>query len=104
MTVKAGIPEFFQTEEGWNAKVSGERTYATENTEKRDETWKFPVTVPANSKLRAKLSIGRADIDLPYNATVEITTTDGSVLTYDVCGNYNGVGYTKAIFSASPVE
>ena len=104
VTVKAGIPEITEVEAGWKLKVSGQRTYEMENTEKKTEKWTFPFTVPANSKLQAKLSMGRADIDLPYNATVEITTTDGSVLTYDVRGIYNGIEYTKAIFSASLVE
>ena len=103
-SVKAGIPQLVQAKAEWSLKMSVQGTYEMENTKKVTEKWTFPVKVPENSKVEAKLSIGRANIDLPYEAKLQITTTDGSVLTFKVHGVYNGVQYTKGIFSVKPLQ
>lgn len=93
--VKAGVPEVAGTEKNYTFTVSVSGTYSQENTEERTETWKFPVDVPARRTVDAVMSIGRADISLPYNAQVRVITTDGSELVFDVNGTYEGVTYTK---------
>lgn len=93
--VSAGIPEIAQAEAGYSFKVSVSGTYGQENTEEKSETWTFPVKVPPHTDVEATMSIGHADISLPYNAKVKIVTTDGAELIFAVNGTYEGITYTK---------
>ena len=97
VSVTAGIPEVFSTTAGWELKVSVSGTYETENTKTKEETWNFPVTVPPKTKVLASISIGKADINIPYTGNIVMTTTDGSELTYAVKGTYTGVSYTNVM-------
>ncbi|MFW2350392.1 jacalin-like lectin [Qipengyuania sp.] len=102
--VTAGIPIVAQTETGFSFKVSVSGTYGQENTEEKTETWKFPIKVPAKTTVDATMTIGRADISLPYNAQVKVVTTDGSELVFDVNGSYDGITYTKVHVKVTDVN
>ena len=97
VSVTAGIPEVASTTTGWGFKVSVSGTYGMENTETKEEKWTFPIKVPAKSKVHVTISMGKADIDLPYTGKIVMTTTDDSQLTFDVNGAYTGVSYTDVI-------
>lgn len=101
--VKAGIPEVVEVEAGYSFKVSVSSTYSQENTETKSEKWEFPVTVPAHQTIEAKVAIGRADISLPYQAKVRVTTTDGNQWVFNVSGVYEGITYTKATVSLKQI-
>lgn len=101
--VKAGIPAVVEAEAGYSFKVSVSGTYGQENTETKSEKWEFPVTVPARQTIEAIVAIGRADISLPYQANVRVTTTDGSQLEFKVSGVYEGITYTKATVSVKEI-
>ncbi|MCA1749117.1 MAG: jacalin-like lectin [Parasphingopyxis sp.] len=101
--VTAGVPIVAQAEGGFSFKVSVSGTYGQENTEEKTETWKFPVKVPPHKTVDATMSIGRADISLPYSAKVKIVTTDDAELIFAVNGNYEGITYTKVNVSVRDV-
>ena len=103
VSVKAGIPEVAETTAGWGLKVSVSGTYGMENTEEKTETWTFPINVPPKTSLQCTLAIGKADIDLPYTGKIVMTTTDGSVLQFDVNGTYAGITYTDVKLSLQKV-
>ena len=103
VSVKAGIPELAEVTTGYSFKVSVSGTYGMENTTERTEKWNFPVNVPANSKVKATVSIGKADINLQYTGHILIKTTDGSELKFDVNGIYIGVAYTDVKFTLAKV-
>ncbi|KAI5093363.1 hypothetical protein C0J45_16501 [Silurus meridionalis] len=73
-----------------------ERSYTLEFTEEKTESFSFPITVPPGKTVDAIVTIGRANIDLPYNGTVKITCVNGSVLQFPTSGTYKGINYTKA--------
>ena len=97
-TVKAGIPEVFETTTGYGLKASVSSTYGMENSTESTEIMNFPIKIPAKSRIKATVSMGRADIDLRYTARIEMRTTDGSELSFIVEGNYHGVTYTDVRF------
>jgi hypothetical protein len=101
--VKAGLPEVAEVEKSFQFKVSVSGTYGQENTSSKTETWVFPITVPPHKTVEASISIGRADITLPYNASVRVTTTDGSELVFKVNGTYFGIAYTKVFVDVREV-
>jgi hypothetical protein len=104
VTVKAGVPKVAETEKGFSFKVSASGTWGQENTTSKSEKWEFPITVPPHQTIEAIVSIGRADISLPYSAKVRIITTDGSKWDFNVSGVYEGITYTKATVSVNPID
>ena len=96
VSVKAGIPELAETSTGWSLKVSVSGTYGMENTETKTVKWSFPINIPSKTNANATISMGSADIDLPYTARLVLTTTDGSELIIPVKGVYTGVAFTRA--------
>lgn len=104
ISVKAGVPKVFEGSAGWQFKIGDERTWKQENVEKKTEKWEFPITVPAGKKVEINVSIGRADVSLAYQAKVRLTTTDNSVLEFDVHGTYEGITYTQATISVRAIN
>ncbi|RVE75192.1 hypothetical protein OJAV_G00014580 [Oryzias javanicus] len=96
VNVQAGIPEVVEVSGGFSFTVGVEASYGLENTVERTETLSFPVQVPPNKSVEVDITIGRATVDLPYTATVEITCYNDSVLKFNTSGEYKGVTYTDA--------
>ncbi|XP_028660104.1 aerolysin-like protein isoform X3 [Erpetoichthys calabaricus] len=96
MTVQAGIPIVAEVKEEFAFKLGVSSTYAMETTEERTETMSYVIKVPPGKTMDINVTIGRANVDLPYEATVVVTCTNGSTYQYDKTGVYKGVTYTDA--------
>ncbi|XP_028660103.2 aerolysin-like protein isoform X2 [Erpetoichthys calabaricus] len=96
MSVQAGIPEVAEVEQEFTFNLSPSSTYAVESTEERTETMSYVINVPPGKTMDINVTIGRANVDLPYEATVVVTCTNGSTYQYDKTGVYKGVTYTDA--------
>uniref|UniRef100_A0A3B3DN51 Jacalin-type lectin domain-containing protein n=2 Tax=Oryzias melastigma TaxID=30732 RepID=A0A3B3DN51_ORYME len=96
MSVQAGIPGIVEVSSSFGFTTGVESSYGLENTEERTESFSFPVQVPPKKRVEVDITIGRATVDLPYTATVEITCYNDSVLRFNTSGEYNGVTYTDA--------
>ena len=103
VSVKAGVPKLVEILGKFSLTLSVSSTHGTENTTERTEKWNFPVNVPAKSKIQATVSIGKADINLPYTGNILMKTTDGSELKFAVKGNYTGVEYTDVKFTLASI-
>ncbi|XP_077083335.1 aerolysin-like protein [Siphateles boraxobius] len=95
MEVKAVIPKVVEATTGFQFTVGSENTYNLENTDERTETLTTDVDVPPGKKLDVSITIGRANLDLPYTGTVKITCRNGRVLQYGTKGSYKGITYTE---------
>ncbi|KAK0144695.1 Aerolysin-like protein [Merluccius polli] len=93
-SVTAGIPEIASVSAGYSMTVGAEQTTSMTQRETKTESDAVKVKVPAGKKVSVEVSVGRADIDLPYSATVKITCKNGSKLVFPSTGQYNGVSYT----------
>ncbi|XP_046731347.1 aerolysin-like protein [Silurus meridionalis] len=94
--VKAGIPNILEISGGFSYTMGTERSYTLEFTEEKTESFSFTITVPPGKTVDAIVTIGWANIDLPYTGTVKITCVNGSVLQFPTSGTYKGINYTKA--------
>ncbi|KAK2913340.1 hypothetical protein Q8A67_001739 [Cirrhinus molitorella] len=92
--VKAGIPGLAEMTAGYSFSIGVENTYSHEYSVERKETLSTPVDIPPKKKVDVNISIGRATFDLPYTGTMIITCKNGSVLKYEIKGQYKGVAYT----------
>ena len=103
VSVTAPIPKLVKITPDFSLKVSVSSTRGAENTTEKTLKWNFPVNVPASSKVKATVTIGKADINLPYTGRILMKTTDGSELTFNVKGNYTGITYTDVHFTLDNV-
>ncbi|XP_056468391.1 aerolysin-like protein [Gadus chalcogrammus] len=94
LTVTAGIPGVAEVSGGLSLTVGAAQTSSTTSSETATESDEVTVTVPAGKTVKVEASVGRADINLPYSATVKIRCLNGSELRFKSTGNYNGVAYT----------
>ncbi|XP_048026801.1 aerolysin-like protein [Megalobrama amblycephala] len=92
--VKAGIPMVAEETAGFSVSVGLESTYSQEYTEERTETLSTNIDVPPGTQVDVSITIARANFDLPYTGTMQITCTNGSMLKYKTEGTYKGVNYT----------
>ena len=101
--VTAGIPEVASSTTGFSLTVSVSGSYGMSTTTTKNEKWTFPIIVPAKANAVATVSMGKANINLPYNARIVMTTTDGSTLQFRVNGIYKGVSYTKVFVKVKSI-
>ncbi|XP_032836360.2 aerolysin-like protein [Petromyzon marinus] len=96
ISVKAGIPDVVEVESGFSFTVGTESTRGVENSESKTELLSFDVTVPPGKTTVIDITIGRADIDLPYKGTVRMSLLNGATFDIPMEGVYKGLAYTKA--------
>ncbi|CAL8375996.1 unnamed protein product [Arctogadus glacialis] len=94
MSVTAEIPGVAEVSGGFSLTMGVEQTSSMTSSATVTESDEVNVTVPAGKTMSVEVSVGRAVIDLPYSATVEITCLNGSELRFKSTGNYKGVSYT----------
>ena len=104
MSVEAGIPELVKVSAGYSLTVGAEQSSSMTNTETITESDAVKVKVPAGKKVSVEVSVGRANIDLAYSATVKITCKNGSELVFPSTGQYNGVAYTTVAVKTTETE
>ncbi|XP_059915544.1 aerolysin-like protein [Gadus macrocephalus] len=94
MSVHAGIPKLVGGSGGFSLTTGAVLLSTMNSSETITESDEVNVTVPARKTVSVDLTVGRADINLPYSATVKITCMNGSELVFPSTGNYSGVAYT----------
>ncbi|NP_001124119.1 Natterin-like protein-like [Danio rerio] len=102
--VKAGVPVVKVVPTGFSISVGAENTSVVEKIEEGIEVLAIPVDVPPQMKATVDVTIGRADFDLPYTGTVEITCKNGSVLQYETKGQCKGITYTDLIVNIQETD
>ncbi|XP_015201480.2 aerolysin-like protein [Lepisosteus oculatus] len=95
MQVKAGIPELAEVSTGFSWTVGVQDTYGVENKTETTEKLSFKIQVPAGKTMEVAITLGHANVDLPYKGIVKVTCRNGSVLEFDTSGVYKGLNYTK---------
>ena len=60
-----------------------------------EESFHFPVTVPAGKSIRATALLYEGNIDTPYTAEMKYTLDSGKEFQYSVSGTYHGVAMDK---------
>ncbi|KAK6303970.1 hypothetical protein J4Q44_G00264240 [Coregonus suidteri] len=96
VSVKAGIPELVEVSSGYSLTVGVEHSTSLQKTETITEADTIQLKIPPWKTLDVEVTVGRANIDLDYRATVKVTCMNGSQLVFPSNGTYNGVTYTSA--------
>nr|XP_006630213.1 PREDICTED: natterin-like protein [Lepisosteus oculatus] len=95
MQVTAGIPGLVEASTGFSWTVGNEDTYKLENKTETKEELSFKIQVPAKKTMEVAITLGHANVDLPYKGTVKVTCRNGSVLWFNTRGVYKGLTYTE---------
>ncbi|XP_073713963.1 aerolysin-like protein [Misgurnus anguillicaudatus] len=95
MEVRAGVPGIVEVSAGFSYTVGTENTYSSKQKDERTQTESFKIDVPPKKKVDVHITIGRCSFDLPYTGTIRVMTEDGTMLTYETKGQFEGITYTK---------
>ncbi|KAM9506568.1 aerolysin-like protein isoform 1-T3 [Salvelinus alpinus] len=96
VSVKAGIPDLVEVSSGFSLTVGVEQSTSLEKTETVTESDTINLKIPPGKTMDVEITVGRANIDLDYRATVKVTCMNGSQLVFPSNGIYTGVTYTSA--------
>ncbi|KAM9506579.1 aerolysin-like protein isoform 1-T2 [Salvelinus alpinus] len=96
VSVKAGIPDLVDVSPGFSLTVGVEQSTSLQKTETITESDTITVKIPPGKTMDVEVTVGRANIDLDYRATVKVTCMNGSQLVFPSNGIYTGVSYTSA--------
>ncbi|MBN3291895.1 AEP1 protein, partial [Polypterus senegalus] len=96
MSIQAAIPEFNLIDNEFSLTLGTPSTYELESSDEKTENLIYIIKVPPGKSMDVRVTFGRADIHLPYKATVEVTCIDGTTYQYEKSGIYKGVAYTNA--------
>ena len=89
--VTAGIPEVASTTTGfsWTVSMSATHTLSSTNTETR--TWSWPLVCPPHRRIMGDATMYSDDIDIDYEAKMELQLENGKKYQYEVKGVYSGM-------------
>ncbi|XP_055788584.1 aerolysin-like protein isoform X3 [Salvelinus fontinalis] len=96
VSVKAGIPDLVEVASGFSLTVGVEHSTSLEKTETITESDTINLKIPPGKTMDVEITVGRANIDLDYEANVKVTCMNGSQLVFPSKGVYTGVTYTSA--------
>ncbi|XP_038867204.1 aerolysin-like protein [Salvelinus namaycush] len=96
VSVKAGIPDLVEVSSGFSLTVGVEHSTSLEKTETITESDTINLKIPPGKTMDVEVTVGRANIDLDYEANVKVTCMNGSQLVFPSKGVYTGVTYTSA--------
>uniref|UniRef100_A0A674D1C5 Jacalin-type lectin domain-containing protein n=1 Tax=Salmo trutta TaxID=8032 RepID=A0A674D1C5_SALTR len=96
VSVKAGIPDLVEVSSGFSLTVGVEQSTSLQKTETITESDTINVKIPPGKTMDVEITMGKANIDLDYRATVKVTCMNGSQLVFPSNGIYTGVTYTSA--------
>ncbi len=107
--VKAGFPILAEAKVKVTAKVSVSTTHSRQSSKTTEQSFSFPVTVPAGKNMQATATLYEGDIDTEYTANMVYTLDSGMTFQYAVRGTYNGVSASQAVvtyvsFTNAPSE
>ena len=101
--VSAGFPILAEGKVSTSLTVSASSTYQRDNTETNTKSYQFPITVPANTKVRATVTLYEGDIKVDYEANMKYVLDSGKEFEYHVKGIYNGVAVSEAVVSVNQI-
>ncbi|CDQ86753.1 aerolysin-like protein isoform X2 [Oncorhynchus mykiss] len=96
VSVKAGIPDLVEVTSGFSLTVGVEQSTSLQKTETITESDTINLKIPPGKTMDVEITVGRANIDLDYEAKVKVTCMNGSQLVFPSNGIYTGVTYTSA--------
>nr|XP_023997539.1 aerolysin-like protein [Salvelinus alpinus] len=96
VSVKAGIPDLVEVTSGFSLTVGVEHSTSLQKTETITESDTINLKIPPGKTMDVEVTVGRANIDLDYEANVKVTCMNGSQLVFPSKGVYTGVTYTSA--------
>ncbi|XP_064812341.1 aerolysin-like protein [Oncorhynchus masou masou] len=96
VSVKAGIPDLVEVSSGFSLTVGVEQSTSLQKTETITESDTISLKIPPGKTMDVEITVGKANIDLDYRATVKVTCMNGSQLVFPSNGIYTGVTYTSA--------
>ncbi|KAM9506581.1 aerolysin-like protein isoform 1-T2 [Salvelinus alpinus] len=99
VSVKAGIPDLVEVSSGFSLTVGVEDFTSLHKTETITESGTITVKIPPGKTMDVEITMGKANIDLDYRATVKVTCMNGSQLLFPSNGIYTGVTYTSVRMS-----
>ena len=102
--VSAGFPILAEGKVSTSLTVSASSTYQRENTETKTQSFQFPITVPANTNVKATATLYEGDIKISYEAEMKYILDSGKEFEYHVNGIYSGVAVSEAVVSVDPVS
>ncbi|XP_064812194.1 aerolysin-like protein [Oncorhynchus masou masou] len=99
VSVKAGIPDLVEVASGFSLTVGVEQSTSLQKTETITESGTINVKIPPGKTMDVEITMGRANIDLDYEAIVKVTCMNGSQLVFPSKGIYTGVAYSSLTLS-----
>ncbi|XP_038842372.1 aerolysin-like protein [Salvelinus namaycush] len=99
VSVKAGIPDLVEVTSGFSLTVGVEQSTSLQKTETITESGTINLKIPPGKTMDVEITMGKANIDLDYRATVKVTCMNGSQLVFPSNGIYTGVTYTSVRMS-----
>ena len=99
VSVKAGIPDLVEVTSGFSLTVGVEQSTSLQKTETITESDTINLKIPPGKTMDVEITVGRANIDLDYEAKVKVTCMNGSQLVFPSNGIYTGVAYTSLTLS-----
>uniref|UniRef100_A0A4W5KQZ3 Aerolysin-like C-terminal domain-containing protein n=1 Tax=Hucho hucho TaxID=62062 RepID=A0A4W5KQZ3_9TELE len=97
VSVKAGIPELVEVSAGFSLTVGVEQSTSLQKTETITESDTINMKILPGRTLDVEITVGRANIDLDYRATVKVTCLNGSQLVFPSNGIYTGVTHFSEV-------
>ena len=102
--VEAGVPFIASAKTTVSAKVSLSATYNLENSKTVEESFSFPVTVPAGEILQATAVLYEGKINAEYEADMVYTLDTGKQFQYHIKGTYNGIDSDKVVVVLDKID
>uniref|UniRef100_A0A8C7K820 Aerolysin-like C-terminal domain-containing protein n=1 Tax=Oncorhynchus kisutch TaxID=8019 RepID=A0A8C7K820_ONCKI len=96
VSVSAGIPNLVELSSGFSLTVGGEQSTSLLKTESITESDTINLKIPPGKTMDVEITVGKANINLDYEAKVKVTCMNGSQLVFPTKGIYTGVTYTSA--------
>ena len=102
--VEAGVPLIASAKTTVSAKVSLSATHSLENSKTTEESFSFPVTVPAGEILQATAVLYEGKINTTYEADMVYTVDTGKQFQYHIKGSYNGIDSDKVVVVLDKID
>lgn len=99
-TVKAGVPLIAEVSTTVTVTVSVSGTYGRSNTHTTEQSFNFPVAVPAGKRVQATATLYEGNINTRYTAKMMYILDSGKKFSYAVSGIYDGISASQVIVTA----
>ena len=97
--VTAGIPIIDEVKVKVSLKISASNTYKRTSTETTQQSFSFPVEVPAGKYVQASAAIYEGNIKTKYVGKMVYTLDSGKTFSYNTTGDYYGIAASEAVVS-----